>query len=74
MAANVEANRRSNKDADVEANRRALKASAGGHARKPTGPREEETVGVQGCREAPYGVEEASWARGGKEDASEGLT
>jgi len=32
----------------------------------PAGPRIEETVGVQGHRGgAPYGVEEAIWARGG---------
>ena len=57
---------RSNKDTNVEANWRALKVGAGGQARKPAGPREEETVGVQGHRGgAPYGVEEAIWARGG---------
>jgi hypothetical protein len=65
-AAQAEDNARSNKDTDVEANRRALKVGAGGQARKPAGPRVEETVGVQGHRGgAPYGVEEAIWARGG---------
>ncbi len=41
---------RSNKDADVEANWRALKVNADGQARKPAGPGKEETVGVQGHR------------------------
>ena len=46
--------------------KRALKVGAGGQARMPAGPRVEETVGVQGHRwGAPYGVEEAIWARGG---------
>jgi len=66
VAARVEDDTRSNKDTDVEANRRALKVGAGGQARKPAGPRVEETVGVQGHRGGdPYGVEEAIWARGG---------
>jgi len=73
MAANVASNRGSTKDADVDANRRALKAGAGGQARTPTGPREEEAVGAQGHRGAPDGVEEASRTQGGEEDASEGL-
>jgi hypothetical protein len=65
-AARAEDDTRSNKDANVEANRRALKVGAGGQARKPTGPHVEETVGVQGHRGgAPYGVEEAIWARRG---------
>ena len=72
-AATVAADGGSDKDTDGKANRRALKAGAGGQARTPTGPREEEAVGAQGRRGAPYGVEEASWARGGKKDASEGL-
>ncbi len=46
---------RSNKDADVEANWRALKVGAGRQARKPAEPRKEETVGVQGHHGgAPY--------------------
>ncbi len=40
--------------------------NADGQARKPAGPGEEETLGVQGHRKgAPYGAEEAIWARGG---------
>ena len=41
---------RSNKVVNVEANWRAFKVVAGGQARKPAGPRVEETVGVQGIR------------------------
>ena len=56
-----------NKEAEVVANRRAIKVGAGG---QPTGPRVEEAVGAQGHR-APYGVEEARRARGGEESVSE---
>jgi len=66
-AARAEGDTRSDKDANVEANRQALKVGAGGQACKPAGPRVEETAGVQGHRwGAPYGVEEAIWARGGR--------
>jgi hypothetical protein len=37
-----------------------------GAGRQPMGPRVEEAVGAQGHR-APYGLEEAMWARGGEE-------
>ncbi len=60
------ANRRAITEAEVVANRRAIRGGAGG---QPTGPRVEKAVGAQGHR-APYGVEEAMRARGGKESVS----
>ena len=66
--AEVGANRLAIKEAKAGANRRAIKGGAGG---QPTGPHgKEEVVEAQGHR-APYGVEEATRARGGEESESE---
>jgi len=61
------ANRRAITEAEVVANRRAIRGGTGG---QPTGPHgKEEVVEAQGHR-APYGVEEATRARGGEESES----
>jgi hypothetical protein len=63
----VRANWRAIKEAKAGANWRAIKGGAGG---QPTGPHgKEEVVEAQGHL-APYGVEEATRARGGKESES----